>query len=79
MRIGAPPAAPVADVGLSVSRIESRQRRTALALALISVAWNSLEAVIAIVAGAAATSIALVGFGLNSIVEVGSAVVSNSR
>lgn len=44
-------------------------------LAWLTVAWNVLEAVIAIAAGAAAGSIALVGFGLDSTVEVLSAVV----
>ena len=52
-----------------------RWRRTALALAWATIAWNSLEAIIAIASGAEAGSIALVGFGLNSIVEVGSAIV----
>jgi len=49
-------------------------RRTALALAWATIAWNSIEAIVAIGSGAEAGSIALVGFGLNSIVEVGSAV-----
>ena len=53
----------------------ARWRRTALALAWATIAWNSLEAIIAIASGAEAGSIALVGFGLNSIVEVGSALV----
>lgn len=53
----------------------ARQRRAALALAWATIAWNSIEAVVAIASGRAADSIALVGFGLNSIVEVGSAVV----
>lgn len=53
----------------------ARWRRIALALAWATIVWNSLEAIIAIVSGAEAGSIALVGFGLNSIVEVGSAVV----
>jgi divalent metal cation (Fe/Co/Zn/Cd) transporter len=39
-------------------------------LEYITLAWNSLECVIAVVAGAAAGSIALVGFGLDSIIEV---------
>jgi divalent metal cation (Fe/Co/Zn/Cd) transporter len=39
------------------------------------VAWNVTEAVVAIVAGAVASSIALVGFGLDSTVEVFSALV----
>jgi divalent metal cation (Fe/Co/Zn/Cd) transporter len=53
----------------------ARWRRAALALAWATIAWNSLEAIIAIASGAEAGSIALVGFGLNSIVEVGSAIV----
>lgn len=52
-----------------------RWRRRALVLAWATIGWNSIEAVIAIASGAEARSIALVGFGLNSIVEVGSALV----
>ncbi len=61
------PTVPAAD--------RARWRRTALTLAWATIAWNSLEAIIAIASGAEAGSIALVGFGLNSIVEVGSAIV----
>ncbi len=49
--------------------------RRALRLAWATIAWNVVEAVVAIAAGAAAGSIALVGFGLDSTVEVLSAVV----
>ncbi len=49
--------------------------RRAVQLAWATIAWNVVEAVIAIAAGAAANSIALVGFGLDSTVEVMSAVV----
>ena len=52
-----------------------RRQRIALRLALATIAWNTVEAVVAIVAGAAASSIALVGFGLDSTVEVLSASV----
>ena len=37
--------------------------------------WNAIEAVVAITAGAVASSVALVGFGLDSIVEVSAALV----
>ena len=50
-----------------------RQRATRLAWATI--VWNVVEAIVAISAGTAASSIALVGFGLDSTVEVMSAVV----
>jgi divalent metal cation (Fe/Co/Zn/Cd) transporter len=52
-----------------------RRQRNALGLALITIAWNVVEAFVAIVAGAVASSIALVGFGLDSSVEVLSASV----
>ena len=44
-------------------------------LAGASITYNLLEAVVAIGAGAVSSSIALVGFGLDSIVEVGSGLV----
>jgi divalent metal cation (Fe/Co/Zn/Cd) transporter len=53
----------------------STLERRAVRLAWATIAWNVIEAVIAITAGAAASSIALVGFGLDSSVEVMSAVV----
>jgi divalent metal cation (Fe/Co/Zn/Cd) transporter len=52
-----------------------RRQRIALGLAWATIAWNTVEAVVAIAAGAAASSIALVGFGLDSMVEVLSAGV----
>jgi len=39
----------------------------------ITIAWNVVEAVVAIAAGAAASSAALIGFGLDSVIEVASA------
>ncbi len=48
-------------------------RRRALALAWLTVVWNAIEAVVAILAGRAAGSLALVGFGLDSTIEVASA------
>jgi divalent metal cation (Fe/Co/Zn/Cd) transporter len=50
-------------------------RRRGLALAGLTIAWNVIEAVVAITAGIAAGSIALVGFGFDSVVEVMSSVV----
>jgi divalent metal cation (Fe/Co/Zn/Cd) transporter len=52
----------------------TRERR-AVRLAWLTIAWNVVEAIVAIAAGTAAGSIALVGFGLDSTVEVMSAVV----
>lgn len=53
----------------------TRLGRRAQLLAGTSVAYNVVEAVVAIWAGAAAGSVALVGFGLDSCVEVSSAVI----
>ena len=46
-----------------------------MALAGLTIAWNVIEAVVAIAAGIAASSIALVGFGFDSTIEVMSSVV----
>lgn len=48
------------------------QRRIRIVVAL-TIAWNSVEAVVALIAGGVASSAALIGFGLDSIVEVLSA------
>lgn len=50
-------------------------RRRAQLLAAISVGYNIVEATIAIAAGKAANSIALLGFGLDSIIEASSGLI----
>ncbi len=57
---------------LSPTRKKVLQRRIRLIVA-ITITWNVIEAVIALIAGGIASSAALVGFGLDSIVEVLSA------
>ena len=47
-----------------------RPLRLARLLAWLTIAWNVVEGVVAVAAGAAAGSLALVGFGLDSFVEV---------
>lgn len=59
---------------LSADRRRSLGRR-AQQLAGASVAYNLVEAAVAITAGAIAGSVALVGFGLDSIVEVSSGLI----
>ena len=56
--------------GDEITRAESV--RTGRSLEFLTIGWNSLEALIAIIAGAVAGSIALVGFGLDSVIEVSS-------
>ena len=67
---------PLADsVTSSAADSLSTLRRQAVALAWITVAWNVIEAVVAIVAGRDAGSLVLVGFGFDSTIEVASAAV----
>jgi divalent metal cation (Fe/Co/Zn/Cd) transporter len=51
-----------------------RWLRRALALVTLTAAYNALEAVIALVAGVGAASIALIGFGLDSVIELAAAL-----
>lgn len=54
---------------------DRRPRYRVVVLAWLTVGWNVVEAVVAIVAGRAAGSLALIGFGLDSMIEVASAAV----
>ena len=49
--------------------------KKALVSELFTVAWNVIEGIVAIAAGVIAGSIALVGFGLDSYIEVASGLV----
>jgi divalent metal cation (Fe/Co/Zn/Cd) transporter len=60
---------------VAIANADPRLRRWAWWLTALTVGWNSLEAIVAVASGVIAGSIALVGFGLDSIVEVGSALV----
>jgi len=53
----------------------ARLLRRGLQLEYLTIGWNSLEAIVAIGAGILAGSIALVGFGLDSIIEVVSGAI----
>lgn len=44
-------------------------------LEYLTIAWNTLEAVVSLLAGGLAGSIALVGFGLDSVIETASAAI----
>jgi divalent metal cation (Fe/Co/Zn/Cd) transporter len=56
----------VRDISILRERAASRGKR----LEYFTIAWNSLEGIIAIVAGGLANSISLVGFGIDSFIEV---------
>lgn len=59
------------------SEIDKRRRLTSRArrLTQLGLAWHVLEATIAIAAGVIAGSVALVGFGADSVIEAGAGVV----
>ena len=61
--------------GSSPEEIRDRLGRRAQLLAGASVAYNLAEAAIAVTAGLVAGSVALVGFGLDSLVEVSSGLI----
>lgn len=62
--------------GLTVDASErSRLERLARLLAWATIIWNAIEAVVAISSGLVAGSLALVGFGIDSSIEVFAAVV----
>jgi divalent metal cation (Fe/Co/Zn/Cd) transporter len=49
--------------------------RRARVLAWVGLGWHVIEAVVAVVAGIAAGSIALIGFGIDSVIEAGAGLV----
>ena len=56
----------------SPERVAVLRRRIRIVVT-ITIAWNVIEAIVALAAGHAASSAALIGFGLDSVVEVLSA------
>ena len=67
---------PVAD-GLTVAPAHrAGLARRGRWLQFLTIAWNSLEFVVALIAGVLAGSIALVGFGIDSAIEVTSSVAA---
>ncbi len=62
----------MATVGLKPQRRNALARRVRL-LAAATITYNIAEAVVALIAGSVASSTALIGFGLDSLIEVSSA------
>jgi len=57
----------------------SRLEKRALRLEMLTIGWNSLEAIVAVTAGVVAGSVALTGFGGDSVIEVFAAAIVASR
>lgn len=66
------PGEPPSPVGLAPQR-RARLTRTIRLLVAATISYNVVEAVVAITAGTIASSTALIGFGLDSVIEVSSA------
>jgi divalent metal cation (Fe/Co/Zn/Cd) transporter len=68
---------PQTDAGsIGPTRRERRAAvRRARVLNVATIGWNTVEGVVAIVAGVAAGSVSLVGFGIDSAIEVSAAVI----
>ena len=66
------PVRPLTTAGPTAQRRAALARRVRFLVAA-TIAYNTLEAAVAITAGALASSTALIGFGLDSIIEVSSA------
>jgi divalent metal cation (Fe/Co/Zn/Cd) transporter len=62
------------DVQLIASKSRAEQVARGVWLEWFTVGYNSLEGIVALMAGFLAGSIALVGFGLDSVIEVTSGV-----
>jgi divalent metal cation (Fe/Co/Zn/Cd) transporter len=64
---------PPADIPGTIDReaLVARGRR----LEYLTIAWNSFEAAVALISGVLAGSVALVGFGLDSVIETASAAI----
>jgi hypothetical protein len=60
----------MAELALDRQQIAQRGKR----LEYFTIGWNALEGAVAVVAGAVASSISLVGFGIDSFIEVASGV-----
>src|SRR2546421_11996553 len=65
----APPLSIIEPAGTKRSRLARRAKT----LSLLSIGWMTVEAGVAIVAALAAGSVALLGFGLDSLIELASA------
>jgi len=65
----------VAKASLSTDPSRSNELREGRRLEYLTIAWNAVEAVVSIAAGVVAGSTALIGFGVDSVIESGSGAV----
>ena len=66
---------PIAAAGVADPAGRERLEARARLLAWVGLAWHVIEAAIAIGAGLAAGSVALIGFGADSLIEVAAGLV----
>lgn len=65
---------PMTSVGVGLTTRQGAVRRARL-LTGVTVAWNALEGLVALSAGVAAGSVSLIGFGLDSVIELAASVI----
>ena len=75
MTDAAVPLAAAEGTGVAVGAVRRKLLRRALWLQGLLLLWNPIEGCIAVAAGLAASSVALLGFGADSFIEVASAAV----
>lgn len=67
------------DTSKSLNRQRSKYLVHGVWLSLGTISWNIIEGIVAIAAGLIASSVALVGFGIDSFIETSSAIVVGWR
>lgn len=63
------------NIDINAEALRNDSVRRGRRLEYITIIWNSLEGIIAVTAGIVAGSIALVGFGVDSVIEVSSGAI----
>jgi len=58
-----------------VEEILASHRQAGLKIELLSIGWTALESIVGIIAGVLAGSVALISFGIDSVIEVASSLV----
>src|SRR5438046_9290130 len=60
---------------MELEKILAAHRRAGRKIEFLSIGWTGLESIIGIIAGVLAGSVALISFGIDSVIEVASSLV----
>src|SRR4029077_15958425 len=64
-----------AKMGVELAETLAVHRRAGRKIEFLSIGWTGLESIIGIIAGVIASSVALISFGIDSVIEVASSLV----